>query len=162
MVVHGDFQVAHCPTLFLLSIWQGPSLASCPGGTILCQWLLLSYCPLLQRISSVPGWSMVLCCIDQSQCFQMHVYNNNNFCLYYLECRACLGPHSCYIFKSECYVRRNSYALLTSLKCSWDSYCVIGLVVGLYLSGWYIRASRLYCTFISLYVAEKGNSNIPR
>ena len=25
--------------------------------------------------------------------------NNNNIRLYYLECRACLGPHSCYLFK---------------------------------------------------------------
>ena len=41
-------------------------------------------------------------------------------------------------------MRRNSYALLSSLKCSWGSDFDILFVVELYLSGWYVRASCMY------------------
>ena len=74
MAGHVDCQVAYCPTLFLFSRWQGPSVASFPGGTILCQWLIPSSCSFLENISSVPGWSRILCSIDKSQCFQSHFY----------------------------------------------------------------------------------------
>ena len=40
-------------------------------------------------------------------------------------------------------VCRNSYALLMSLKCSWDSVFVVGFVLLLYSPGRYIRASCL-------------------
>ena len=54
--------------------WQFLSVSSCTDETILFQWLLPSSFTFLQRISSMTGWSTVLCCIDQSQCFQLHVY----------------------------------------------------------------------------------------
>ena len=74
MAGHVDCQVDHCPTSFLFSIWQGPSVASHPGGTIICQWFLPSYFPFLKNIYFMLGWSTVLCHIDQCQCFQIHVY----------------------------------------------------------------------------------------
>ena len=42
------------PKLILLSRRQGPSVASCLGGTIFCQWLPPSYYSFLQMIYSVP------------------------------------------------------------------------------------------------------------
>ena len=50
------------------------------------------------------------------------------------------------------YVRRYSYALLISLKCSWDLDFGILFFVGLYLSGWYILARSQHFTLISLSV----------
>ena len=73
MASHVDCEVAHHPTLFYSSILQGTSVDSCPGGTILCKSLLHSSCPLLKMIYSMTGLSMVICRIDQSQCFQIHV-----------------------------------------------------------------------------------------
>ena len=58
--------------------------------------------------------------------------NNNNNRLYYLEFRAC--ELCVYAISIMFYVRRYSYALLISLKCSWASDFDILFVVGSYLS----------------------------
>ena len=60
--------------------------------------------------------------------------NNNNNRLYYLEFRAC--KLRVYDLSIIFYVRRYSYALVFSLKCSWALDFDILFVVGLYKSGW--------------------------
>ena len=62
------------------------------------------------------------------------------------------------------YVRRYSYALLISLKCSWASDFDILFVVELYFSGWYILARRWYFTLIyrSVAAVDIGRLRMPR